>query len=60
MAKAAQQSDGHREFHGHFAFDDVLKGLFENRPAADERCCHADNADVRERLPYTKPNNESG
>ena len=46
-----KKSDGHREFHRHLSFDDVLEGLLENRISADQRGRNADYADVRKRLP---------
>ena len=53
--QSREKSDGHREFHRHLSFDDVLEGFLENGISADQGGRDADYTDVRKRLPKPKP-----
>jgi len=53
--QSRQERDGHREFHRHFAFNDVFESFPENGVSADQGGHDADDADVRKRLPKPKP-----
>ena len=46
---------GHREFHCHLAFDNVLEGFFEDRVATDQGRSDANYTDAGEWLPKSKP-----
>src|SRR5437667_967726 len=49
------KSDGHREFHRHLSFDDVLDRFLEDRIPADQRSCDANYTDARKWLPKPEP-----
>jgi hypothetical protein len=53
--QSREKSDGHREFHRHLSFNDVLESFLENGISADESSRGADNTYVRKRLPKPKP-----
>jgi hypothetical protein len=50
-----QDRDRHRQLHCHASLDDVVEGLFEDRPAPDRETERADHAERRIRLPDAKP-----
>jgi hypothetical protein len=50
-----KKRDGHREFHRHLSFNDVLEGFLENWISADQGSRDADYTDVRKRPPKPKP-----
>jgi hypothetical protein len=53
--QSREKRDGHREFHRHLSFNDVLEGFLENGIPADQRSRDTDYADARKRLPQPKP-----
>jgi hypothetical protein len=55
-----KQSNGHREFHRHLSFDNVLEGFLEDGISADQSGGDADHTNVRERFPKAKPDGCSG
>lgn len=57
LADGRRRGDGdrHRQFHGHAALDNVLEGLLEDSPAANQKADDADDADRRKRLPDAEP-----
>jgi len=54
--QSREKRDGHREFHRHLSLNDVLEGFLENGKSADQGSRNADYADMRKRLPQSKPN----
>src|SRR5438309_10628717 len=55
IANAETRAMGHREFHRHLSFDDVLDRFLEDRIPADQRSCDANYTDARKWLPKPEP-----
>ena len=55
IANAEEKRYGHREFHCHLAFDNVLEGFFEDGVATNQGRSDANYTDAREWLPNSKP-----
>lgn len=54
-ADGGSKRDGHRQLHRHPAFQNVLQGLLENRPATYQGDENADHTHVGKRLPQSEP-----
>ena len=61
LADGRRCDDGnrHRQLHRHAPLDNIVEGLLQNRPAADQKADDTDDADSRERLPDPEPHGRS-
>ena len=58
--QGGKKRDGHRQFHCHFSFDNILEGFLEDGIATDQGSRETNYTEARKWLPHAKPDRGRG